>query len=101
MVEDGYEAHPCTGFIYMNGPDGAKGIYVKKKDFDSSKKKLVWMDAPGLPFQKGAPISAGSKHMFIHVWLVPDKDKCERYFTIEIDHDASGKITKNKLTILK
>lgn len=102
MVEDDYDHHPTIGFTNINTATGTQRIEVKKKGLISSGEKnyIVWIDQPGLELPAGTDLSGGAAFKgYFRSWMIPNNPPCEKYFMIEIEIDAKGKITKNTLTM--
>lgn len=103
LVEDSYDHHPRLAYYYVNTPTG---IEVKSSDSKQlgdfvSVSYIVWSDQPGMTLKKGVDLSTGASYKaYFRSWLMPDLSLCQKYYTVEIEIDNTGKVTKNKLTVL-
>jgi hypothetical protein len=103
MVDDDYEAHPLTANVLNNAPPptGLVATLTKSKDLNSTGTQLIWLDEPFVILPDDMRMQAGYKRNFFHAWVTPDLAVCEKWFTVVIEWDNTGKITTNKLTELK
>ena len=100
IIGDDYDNHPLIGFVFKNGTSGIESIGVKKKDLVDDK-TLAWIDQPGVLMDRGANLSNGYlKRAYFRTWLIPDVEKCEKFFTYTLEVDSTGAIKKNELTPL-
>ncbi len=122
VVKDNYNHHPKRGRLKINtetgvfvmkqkvmtadGKEAVVGGSVQKNRYSEraglgTKHRLVWVDQPGITVKKGDPIGDGvSYKAYFVAWMDEDRKKCERKFKVEIEVNAKGRVTRNKLTVL-
>jgi len=101
MVTDGYNHHPdystnANSLAWKNTPTGIAGIKAKIKGLvqDGGKDKMVWFDQPRQLLPKGFAITKDIiLCSYFRAWLIPDKAKCEKLFTIDIKLSRDGTVS--------
>lgn len=104
ITTDGYDHHPDMGAMsFKNGTTGFEMTRVKVKGLVKSggTLQMVWYDQPGHSVTAGFDASKGLElHAYFRAFMLPDADKCQKYFTYNLVVGANGVVSTNRLEIL-
>ena len=109
LAADDYQHHPASGVVLVRtdagdiielGPRASHAKDFGQDPADGSI-GLMWFDAPGIVLPKGTDLSKGAFYRaYFEAWMDPDYAACHKRFTVDLELDKTGKVTKSELVAL-